>query len=318
MFDLEPIPKKPTPLPPCRLYVILAREAPIGVIFRRGPSKRIQVIHWNTTTDIFTPGQWFHGRIRERQCDLSPDGTKMIYFAEKYSAHSLRDDEYTYSWTAISKPPYLTALALWPCGTSGGGGGLFLSNTEVRLDCSRQPHPAHQPQGLKINTRQSINILDCRLTLEGWHHIQHMQAEFVRSAMQTAFQERIEAGQPIDNEWLQSLNGLDTDSRYVLLAPGIYEKSHPNQDVTLVMMETIVGFEHRYIYSVRDREGREEKLAGTEWADWDQRGRLVFAQKGKILAVAADSISQRPPQELGDLNGNRPEAVEAPEWAKSW
>ncbi len=41
------------PAPPCRLSVILAREAPVGVIFRRGPAK------------------WFHGRIYERRSDLS-------------------------------------------------------------------------------------------------------------------------------------------------------------------------------------------------------------------------------------------------------
>ena len=64
-----------------RLFVIRAREAPLAVIFRRGPSKQVRLISWNTDTDDFEGGQWFKGRIYERRCDLSPDGRYLIYFA---------------------------------------------------------------------------------------------------------------------------------------------------------------------------------------------------------------------------------------------
>ena len=79
MPDLTTLPKLPTLRPPCCLYAILAREAPVGVIFRREPSRRVQIIHWDTATDTFTPGQWFHGRIYERRSDISPNGKLMIY-----------------------------------------------------------------------------------------------------------------------------------------------------------------------------------------------------------------------------------------------
>jgi len=49
--------------PPCRLQFLLARRAPIAVIFRRGPSKWVQLIKWDTKTDSFEPGQWFHGHV---------------------------------------------------------------------------------------------------------------------------------------------------------------------------------------------------------------------------------------------------------------
>jgi hypothetical protein len=64
-----------------RLHMILARKAHTAVIFRRGPSKWVQLIKWNTDTDDFDLGQWFHGRIYERRCDLSPDGSLLVYFA---------------------------------------------------------------------------------------------------------------------------------------------------------------------------------------------------------------------------------------------
>ncbi len=59
---------------PARLFIIVARKSHAAVIFRRGPAKWVQLIKWNTKTDTFEAGQWFHGRIYERRCDLSPDG----------------------------------------------------------------------------------------------------------------------------------------------------------------------------------------------------------------------------------------------------
>src|SRR5689334_17597784 len=114
-----------TPRPPCRLFMILARRAPRAVIFRRGPSDWFQLILWHTDADEIEYGQWFHGRIYVRRSDLSPDGSLLIYFARKITGRTLADRAYTYAWTAISRPPYYTALALWPKGDCWHGGGLF-------------------------------------------------------------------------------------------------------------------------------------------------------------------------------------------------
>jgi hypothetical protein len=43
--------------PPCRLQFLLARRAPIGVIFRKGPNKWVQIIKWDTRSDSFERGQ---------------------------------------------------------------------------------------------------------------------------------------------------------------------------------------------------------------------------------------------------------------------
>lgn len=71
-------------------------------------------------------GQWFKGRIYERRCDLSPSGEKLIYFAAKYRSP-------LYTWTAVSRPPFLTALLLWPKGDAWGGGGLFNNERTIGL-----------------------------------------------------------------------------------------------------------------------------------------------------------------------------------------
>ena len=69
---------------PARLHVILAREAPKAVVFRRGPSGQVCTLGWDLETDTFTMGQWFKGRIYEYRSDLSPDGEHMIYFATDF------------------------------------------------------------------------------------------------------------------------------------------------------------------------------------------------------------------------------------------
>jgi hypothetical protein len=163
--------------------VIFARRSHVAIIFRRGPSKWVQLIKWNTDNDTFEPGQWFHGRIYEKRCDLSPDGSLLVYFAQKISARTLK--EYTYAWTAISKPPYLTALALWPKGDCWNGGGLFHSNKALALyhTPATKPHPEHKPpRWLHVTftdrgRREDDPIFSDRLERDGWKREQEWKVE---------------------------------------------------------------------------------------------------------------------------------------------
>lgn len=147
--------------PPCRIFVVLARDAPVGVILRRGPSKWFQIIKWDTRLDTFEDGAWFHGRIYEDVCDVSPDGKLFVYFAAKQE-RSRYNDEYGYAWTAISRPPWLHALALWPspCGTYAGG-GRFSGNSEFNL-LSPFPADSHSqhppPRQLTVHQKEWTNF----------------------------------------------------------------------------------------------------------------------------------------------------------------
>jgi len=108
-----------------RLHVLMASAAPVGVVIRRGPAKRVATYLWDRTTDEFQIGQWLKGRIYARRSDLSPDGRHFLYFAMNGKRH-LEPSGY---WTAISRAPYLKALALFPEGDTWSGGGLWTSNT---------------------------------------------------------------------------------------------------------------------------------------------------------------------------------------------
>src|SRR5689334_11765941 len=109
----------------CRLFVIVARLSAKAVILRRGPSKWYQLVLWDMKHDTFVEGSWLHGRIYEEKCDLSPNGALFVYSAFKVIKVG---DELTGSYTAVSRPPYLHALVIWPQDSTHFGGGRFLDD----------------------------------------------------------------------------------------------------------------------------------------------------------------------------------------------
>lgn len=116
--------------PPPRMHVLIARDAPVAVVFRRGPAKQVATLSWNLKTDEISLGQWLKGRIYAYRSDLSPDGKHMIYFA----MNGRWSDAMRGSWTAVSKAPWLTALHVYPWGDCWNGGGLFLDNQRYWLN----------------------------------------------------------------------------------------------------------------------------------------------------------------------------------------
>lgn len=125
---------------PARLHVLLASAATVGLVLRRGPAKQVATLLWDRKTDQFTLGQWLKGRIYERRCDLSPDGTYFIYFA----MNGRWRGEAKGSWTAVSRAPYLKALVLYPKGDCWNGGGLWTGRRQYWLNGGCYYAPLHQ------------------------------------------------------------------------------------------------------------------------------------------------------------------------------
>jgi hypothetical protein len=156
-----------------RVHVLLARNSPKAVVFRRGPSRHTAVIGWDRQTDKFKVGQWLYGRIYERRSDLSPDGRHLIYFAMNGRWESAVKG----SWTAISRAPFLRALTLYAKGDCWHGGGLFQAKREywlndgqgheLQLDNARlrrsTTYPWHESYG-----GECPGIYFIRLQRDGW------------------------------------------------------------------------------------------------------------------------------------------------------
>ncbi len=133
-----------------RLFVLLARQASVGVILRRGGSDWTQMIKWHTDTDTFELGQWLRGDVGEYEGDLSPHGNLLLYHIShtrlhyQLEAQERKPDKLLY-YNAISKPPYFTALELWE--RLERPVGRFIDNTTVQLYpySNTYSHPDLQP-----------------------------------------------------------------------------------------------------------------------------------------------------------------------------
>ncbi|MGJ4946641.1 hypothetical protein ACQR1W_39220 [Bradyrhizobium sp. HKCCYLS1011] len=248
------------------LFVISAREAPVAVVLRRGPSKQVLLLKWNLTTDKLQPGQWFKGRIYERRCDLSPSGDLLIYFGAKFKPPF-------YSWTAISRPPYFSALALWPKGDTWGGGGVFDKDHSVRLNHSPgQDDLAPDfslPSNLKIaqfgqyaGHGEDFPIHHFLLERNGWKYCGRttMDSPTPHCAYPIVYEKKIDTGLTLQMQMRGS--GKSGGTRY------------------------------RTDHIIFDSEGNELfKLPGTNWADWHDR-HLLFAKGCRLFRLRKDRFSQ--------------------------
>ena len=268
-----------------RLHVVLASDAPVGVVFRRGPSKQVCSILWNRKTDKFSVGQWLKGRIYERRSDISPDGRYLIYFAQNGKWGS----EVKGSWTAISKAPYLKALAIFPKGDCWNGGGLFTSAIRYWLNdgCGhtvlRNTTLVHRDLKFKPATNyggECLGVYYPRLIRAGWQHV-----------------ERVRFGQ-----W----NAVD-----------YFEKTLPHGWVMKKIAHAEIGAppgkgcywdEHELIHATSSQS---VSYADWEWAEVDGN-RLVWAKQGKLFAGKMAKRGLVNEVQLFDFNDMQFEPLEAP------
>jgi hypothetical protein len=277
--------------PPCRLQILFARRAATAVIFRRGPSQWVQLIKWDTKTDSFEPGQWFHGHVYVGRSDLSPNGSLLIYFASKFNTKTVSDSAYTYAWTAISRPPFLTALALWPKGDCWHGGGLFTTNQDVflnhRPDAS-EPHPKHPPHGVRVRSNPDASgeddgVVIPRMVRDGWKFVQNLEYDYY---------------------------GRRT------IHPLIFEKQI-SKGGTRLRVEKYFDPEEQWLGSIVTKQGKTFLVGTGTCADIDQQGRLVFGTEGKLFAAKLKH-GKVDLEQLADFNRAKPASLKAPAWATRW
>ena len=272
------------------------------MILRRGPTRRVQLILWHTDTDTFEEGQWFYGRIYESRCDLSPDGTLFLYLAQKAMTQERLHSSTTHKWTALSIPPYFTALKLWHCGDTWQDGGLFLSDHTLWLCHNRDEIRERTYKHYTIQTSFNFDRFVEQGRLNGWEVVQ--QGTFSN--------ERLVGNEPSPRPGLRF--------KSVTHQPTIWRKYHPNRRYCIVQeyyREPDFSFEP-LTYLLDSSTNEQQLIEETTWIDWDQRGRLVYAREGKLFASLDTENTPLLVQEIADFNANTPTSVIAPYKTKQW
>ena len=188
----------------------------------------------------------------------------------------------------MSRPPYLTALALWPIGGTWGGSGIFLDNNAVLLGSSDpdwpKHHPNHPPGPLQVLTHGDLSKDDARHNavpgwLSGWNKAEKYQDSMGR-------------------DLVGKRSGDLVLARYAPL------HLSPSRQPTL--------------YSIYTADGRAAALFEAHWADWDQQGRLVATAGGRVLAGELTQENKLRWGQLASMHDDRPAPIAAPAWARSW
>src|SRR5215469_5804652 len=287
-----------------RLYALLARDAPFGVVFRRGPSKSVLLVGWNTANDTFQPGQWLKGRIYERRCDLSPKGNLLVYFAANYQ-------EPHYSWTAISRPPFLTALAMWPKGDGWGGGGLFLSRTRLALN--------HRDGELKLADGLSI---------PKWLKVEQFGQRPGWGVDEPIHFERLERdGWVLVDFPTKTKDDFGAKVWWEFSPPIRWRKPNPKWPKRYSLEMSIIGIKEKdgpwYLieHSVKRDEDRADNIGRSDWADWSQSGDLLFAMNGCIYRAPCQEgvlVALEEAIKIADFSNLRFEPIESPSPFRRW
>ena len=290
--------------PAARLHVLLARNASTAVIFRRGPSGQVLLIRWNLDEDTFEFGQWFKGRIYELRCDLSPDGEMLMYFAANWKKPYQ-------SWSAISRPPYLTALALWPKGNAWGGGGHFMKSDQVALN--HREYEMSLAEGFSVPKWLTIGqlgehsgggedhpIWPVRLQRDGWKLIAYPEKT------------KDDHGAKV---W------IEYDPPY------LWQKPHPVWPKKYQMQMSVLGIKERngpwhiVEHSVTGNDGYLGNIGRSDWADWSPTGDLLFSQSGclyRLRAIKGKFGPVESSEQVADFSSLEFSACAAPDKALQW
>lgn len=273
------------PAVPARVHILLARAAPTAVVVRRGPSKQVCMLGWNRDNDRIEIGQWLRGRIYELRCDLSPDGRHLIYFAMNGRWRSPSKG----SWSAISRAPYLKALAFWPKGDCWNGGGLFVSDRDYWLNDAFGRHQL-QRDDTRLRRVEAPPMAHClgecpdiyypRLERDGWAMTPVSPDD---GNQRTVFDKPL----PFDHWVLRKIAVAGFHRRP---GRGCYYDQHA-------------------LWNRRDE--RLIELPEWEWAELD-RHRLVWVEAGRLMTAPLDKSGLGEPRLIYDFNPLSWQSLHAP------
>lgn len=286
-----------------RLFFMVARAARTAVVFRRGPAKQVQMLRWDLASDAVTAGQWLSGRLYNERCDVSPDGRLVVYFAGKFKPGMD-------TFTAVCRPPYFTALALWPDSGTWGGGGFFVRD---RLLILNYGHIGELNDGAGIPADFEIgSVTEYRA-----HHPEDERLAESRGWRLVA----------------RGVDGERTREMWAFAEPWVHERPSPLQAGLVLERRWLGMFEmngpsHVYSYRLIDRSRRTragepicEELGRLDWADWDHDGSLLLANNGCLLRRPMSGSlagTQAPATVVADLRDNVFKNVPPPDAARVW
>lgn len=277
---------------PPRVFGIVATEAPVVAVIRRGPSKWSHFGRWDLATDTYEPGAWVHARVYPQRCDLSPDGRWFAYMALHHGQGA--------TFIAVSKLPWATALQKWDtCGTWDRGIQFVALGTG---DDIIPPHIAGSARTPRYSVASNAPIAYSTERRHGWVEHPDSPARAGDDHWDENRAERVVMAKPRPDHHGVTLRVHGYFGAFREGPPGGYsyqaiEHWHPQYELEI---------------------GDDRVALDVQWADWDARGRLLVATKdGRLQVRAGDSAALAVTWEH-DLRNLEPDPQPPPPAAASW
>ena len=261
-------------------------------VIRRGPSGWSHLGRWDLAQSRYESGAWIRGNLYPQRCDLSPDGRWFCYFTLRGRATWKAGNTYI----AISRLPWLTALAAWgTCGTWTSG-LHFVEDREIwRVGPPDEGdvEPCRRRFGLAV-TRPAAFAVERR---RGW--------------TETADSPHRPPGDMWDESRVERLR---------------MEKARPGSGGATRLVASggfaafRVGPANRWggvHYQVMGDSGP-VSLDDVQWADWDGEGRLLVATRDGRLQVREWARDRRAVRWEASLSDLAPAPTPPPREAVRW
>jgi hypothetical protein len=262
-------------------------------VIRRGPSRWTHIGRWDVEAGVYEPGAWARARIYPERCDLSPDGRWLAYFTLRGASRP--DWNAGTTFVAISRLPWLTALAAWStCGTWSRGVHFVDDRRvwELGEPDAGDAAPCRQKFGMKVTVPLAFACEHRR----GWSE----SADSPPRAARGAWDERVD-GLTMRKPQPGSRDTTDLTARGYYAA---FRSKLPGDD-----------FDFRYAVSAGNSS---VELEDVQWADWDRRGRLLVATTdGRLQIRSGDPLDLQVEWEY-DLTGIAPAPQPPPPEASRW
>jgi hypothetical protein len=305
---------KPGKVSAARVEAIVARNAPVAVVFRRGPTRSVRMLRWNLRNDRIEGGQWIGGRVHVGRSDISPNGELVASFVAAYRGRPS-------TWTAISRPPWFTALAVWPKDDTWGGGGVFVSDDHFLLGHdTRIQYGVDQfkllpgftlPKRFRVqefashSPVQACEVEEVRMVLSGWR--------VIRRRVVGKHQPNAEMDYPFEQPEIMA-RALD-DSKQPR-----FELRRVHLGFGPVRRQASFGVMRAEIHDLKS--GTQRDLGPIEWVDADHKGDVLWSRHGRLFRLAGPTRHRMTldaePKLVADLNDMAFETVAAPRRALKW
>lgn len=247
----------------------------MALVIRRGPSKWWHFMLWNRDNGEITPGSWFNGMIYPYRCDLSPKGDWCVILAMKGG----NDPP---AWSALCRPPCVSAEQFWPQQTCTYGGGFF----DERLPVLWMNIPVQKSEGCD---KRSDHGLDFGYQDGNSAHYGSVAERLARNGWKLQKTASCN-GTPPPLRWIKKCRPAKAE--LILQVAGTAEELEENP--------SLLDSGHA-LYFVKD--GNEERpLDGATWADWNSKGELCLCQDGCLFTANASGQSRRLVVDLRNLS----------------